>query len=565
MGLTLETTPCAVRVGQLAAPLILYTDIVAGPATATGAEGGNGIYLSIFGVNFGTVIGNVSVTVGGGAVAQVIYLGKSNGRPDIQQISVQLGASCATGAIVVTVGGQASNSDQTFTVASGRMFYADNVNGADGNAGTFASPRQTMLGITNLGQSAGDFMILKGNVGTSYGPENNSAAWQVKFGGTSTTAAITLMGYPGQFPYINAPWSAAAVGQKGGVYAFDGTPANDFINVVGIKIEASGSEGAIDSEVCNFWRAVNNEITMTTAGAFGSTNAGGCGGIGNGQYWVGNHVHDTAGTSANQTHGIYVNNGVGYCEIAYNWIENINNGTGVQIDCSCQAASTPITTGNHVHHNIIHNTLKYGIEFGDYGLQVGFMVNYAAWDNLVYNTGLAGFIFNTINSNAPLTADIWNNTFYHCGSGTVGCIDNDNGSTLSISGMVLDFSNNIVIPNSGSAYFTELSSSSGLAAIPGSKNAFNGGTGSTLGTSPITATLSFVSPPPTGAIASGGALPDMNLAGGSAGIGAGSTSTLTGNGAPAQTFLPAFGGVLNDLNIVTTPSPPNVGATQGSG
>src|SRR5271170_921553 len=100
------------------APVILYTDIVAGPNT--GGEDNDGDYLSIFGVNFGSTIANVTVTVGGGAVARYIYLGPSNGRADIQQLSVQLGPNATSGAIVVTVNGLSSNTDQTFTVSAGK-------------------------------------------------------------------------------------------------------------------------------------------------------------------------------------------------------------------------------------------------------------------------------------------------------------------------------------------------------------------------------------------------------------------------------------------------------------
>ncbi len=113
---------------------------------------------------------------------------------------------------------------------------------------------------------------------------------------------------------------------------------------------------------------------------------GGHRGYGAGQFWVGNHIHDTNGTSQDQTHGIYVNNGPGTYEIAYNWIENVNNGTGIQIDGPQGASATTITAGAHVHHNIVHNTLKYGIELGNYNNTSGNITDVAVWDNLVYDT-----------------------------------------------------------------------------------------------------------------------------------------------------------------------------------
>jgi hypothetical protein len=532
------------------APVILYTDIVAGPNT--GGENNNGTYLSIFGVNFGSSLSNVSVTVGGGAVAKVIYLGASNGRPDVQQISVQLGANAKTGPIVVTVGGVASNSDQTFTVSSGNIYYVDNVKGSDTNDGSFTAPFQTLAHISNS-TKAGDFIVLMSNPATPY-TTTAGYVWGVRVGGTSATAAITLMGYPGQFPYFNGQNCI-----KAGVYVYDG-PQNSYINVVGMHIDAAGTEGAIDVENANVttWRVVNNELLMTTAS---NTNAGGIAGQGLAQFWVGNHIHDTAGATVNQTHGIYVNNGQGTYEIAYNWIENVKAGSGIQIDGVAGVSSSSITAGVHIHHNIIHDIKKYGIELGDYGNQAGFMTDEAVWDNLVYNTQLAGLIFNTI-SIAPLTAVIYNNTFYNVatGGGGMGAIDNDNGSVLT--GMTISFTNNIVIPHSGSPYFSELSSSSGLASVAGGNNLFSGGSGSTLGSSPIAATPAFVSPPAS-SVASGQALPNMTLTSGSAGISAGSNSVLSGNGIPAMSFFPAFPGVTTDLNALPLQSSSiNVGAVQ---
>lgn len=536
-------------------PQILYTDVISGPNT--GGEGNNGIYLSIFGVNFGSVQANVAVTVGGGSVASIKYFGASNGRPDIQQISVQLGSAAVTGAVVVKVSGVSSNTNFAFTVASGTIYYVNNVTGSDSNAGTFALPFATLSHFQNS-LNPGDFMVVEYDGSTQY-TTSATSIWPVKVGGTSTSAAITLMGYPGAFPYFNCQVACT----KAGVYAFDGT-VNSYINVVGMHINAAGSEGAIDVESSpTNWRVINNELTMPSAS--NSTTAGCVAGSGTAMFWVGNHCHDTAGGTSDETHGVYINNGVGSFEVAYNWIENINNGSGVQIDGAVQAASSPITTGVHIHHNIIHDTLKYGIEIGDYGLQAGFMANYVVWDNLVYYTHQAGIIFNTItSSSAPLTALVYNNTFYKCSiaGGTMGVIDNDNGSNLT--GMSISFSNNIVnAATSGGPYYSELSSSSGLTGITATNNLYYGGTGSTLGTNVVSGTPAYVSLPGASPVTSGGSLPNMNLSGGSVGIAAGSNVVLTGTGPYSIINLPDFIGVTNDLDLVATNgSAINVGALQ---
>jgi hypothetical protein len=54
----------------------------------------------------------------------------------------------------------------------------------------------------------------------------------------------------------------------------------------------------------------------------------------------------------------------------------------------------------------------------------------------------------------------------------------------------------------------------------------------------------------------------MTLASGSAGIGAGSNTVLSGNGIGAMTLFPAFTGLTNDLNGLPVPSSINLGAVQ---
>src|SRR5712671_4170577 len=120
-------------------PLVLYTDLISGPNS--GGENNKGAYLSIFGKNFGSsgMGTTVKAFIGGVEVGSYRYLGPSKGRPDIQQLSVQVGVlgNPALGTalpIQVTVSGVASNTDQTFMVNPGRMLFVDNVAGNDSTA-----------------------------------------------------------------------------------------------------------------------------------------------------------------------------------------------------------------------------------------------------------------------------------------------------------------------------------------------------------------------------------------------------------------------------------------------
>ena len=118
-----------------ATPVVLYTDLDSGPKT--GGQNGNGVFLTIYGRNFGASRGSSTVTIGGGAIAT--YTSWAD-----QMIVVEPGASAASGAVVVTVNGAPSNSTVSFTVRSGNIYFVGPA-GSNSNAGTFASPWLTLV------------------------------------------------------------------------------------------------------------------------------------------------------------------------------------------------------------------------------------------------------------------------------------------------------------------------------------------------------------------------------------------------------------------------------------
>jgi hypothetical protein len=110
------------------APYVLYTDIVAGPTS--GGENDKGVYLSIFGKNFGSsgLGSTVKVYVNDVEVDNYRRLAVSRGRPDVQQITVQVGAighpTPGTALpIKVVVDGVVSNTNHTFTVQPGDILF----------------------------------------------------------------------------------------------------------------------------------------------------------------------------------------------------------------------------------------------------------------------------------------------------------------------------------------------------------------------------------------------------------------------------------------------------------
>ncbi len=530
------------------APIVLYTDIISGPNT--GGENNKGIYLSVFGKNFGTSgLGtSTKVFINNVEVDNYRYLGASKGRTDIQQITVQIGAigNPAAGSplpIKVSVNGIDSNTDKTFIVNPGNIYFVNNVSGVDTadttTGGTFAAPFKTVqksaganinFAITSAASAgawgrvrAGDFIVIRGT-GTPY-TVNQATGANVGFngyffralnksgcaigtlcplGGGTTSGPITLMGYPAEDVFINDPY--AATGGAGAISSASSTRIQEgkghWITIANLRVESGNSNGAVNTQAGGSnWRIVNNELTCADAvnnpAAFAGGIAGNAGaaamapGPSQGSFYLGNYVHDVfSGPDAGigriqahplQHHGIYID-GSGIYDVGYNRIENIRGGNGLQTYTD-GTNGTPFVDGVSFHHNVIRNVAKHGINIADQtrnGIKI--------WNNVVYDIDQAGLRFNTTNL---VDAKIYNNTFYNTnriGSASIGSIQND----WNLGPNAVDIRNNIFVPING------IYSYSGFAgAGTVTNNLWFGGTGtnpaSTYSTSSLTVNPLFVS------------------------------------------------------------------------
>ena len=505
-------------------PTVLYTDIASGPNA--GGENGNGAYLSIFGRNFGAAgLGSrVKVTIGGVEVANYRYLGPSKGRSDIQQITVQVGALSgqASGTplpIQVSVAGQLSNSDQTFTINPGRMLFVDNVHGNDATAvpGDITHPyRHVQLSDTTQAafgaMQPGDFIVMRGT-GTPWTDLGNDTYF-VKFihqDGTAPTGAagsgpLTLMGYPNEDVFIDVNGPATQKGAISGIDTTQGIAGGHWVTIADLRIESGGNAGVIATQIDgDHWRIVNNELTAATA--TNTAKAAGINGNATNAYWYGNHIHDIAGGSAQENHGIYID-GDGSYDIAYNHIEKVSGGNGFQIFVNGGNGSD---FGNHVHfhHNRVHGISKHGLNIAD-----GAQNDIALWDNVVYDVQYSGLRFNT---NTLHGARIYHNTFYNVDiagvfAGYAG-ISND----WNFPADALDLRNNIVVPAPGQPFTGgSVGIDTGIGTI--SNNLWSGGTGDvSFDTSPVLAAPGFANT----------AAHDFHLIAGSAAIDAGTNAVST--------------------------------------
>jgi hypothetical protein len=501
------------------APLVLYTDLISGPNS--GGENNKGAYLSIFGKNFGTTGMGTTVRafVGGVEVGSYRYLGPSKGRPDIQQLTVQIGAlgNPALGTalpIQVTVNGVASNTDQTFMVNPGRILFVDNLKGNDRKAiiGDITHPfrhvqTSDLAGAWGEAQP-GDIIVLRGT-GTDWtdvGFQNYFMRFRDKSGsaptGASGTGAIVVMGYPTEDAYIRGTLAGGQT--RGCISAINGESFPDmgqWAVISNLRVDCEGYDGPISQEIYgHHWRVVNNDLAASTAPTSGPTvpRMAGITGNGTGSVWLGNHIHDIQG-SPEECHGIYID-GDGSYEIAYNLIENIRSGNGFQIYVNGTNGSS-VANNVNFHHNLIHDVSKHGINLAD-NTRSGIVI----YDNLVYNTQRAGIRFNTKTLGG---AKIYNNTFYATnlsGNSNYGTLTND--WTLPVG--AANLYNNIFWPANNRAYIAGEVALDALAGSTG-HNIFYGGSGPTLGSAVISADPKFVS-------ASGH---NFHLAAGSPAIGAG--------------------------------------------
>src|SRR5450432_2453613 len=117
-----------------AAPALFYTDLTSGPKS--GGQNNAGVFVTIYGRNFGAVRGSSSVTVGGGPAAAYPTWTDT-------KIAIQLGAAAVTGNIVVATPAGESN-PAPFTVRAGKIYFVAS-NGSDNNSGKFNSPWLTLM------------------------------------------------------------------------------------------------------------------------------------------------------------------------------------------------------------------------------------------------------------------------------------------------------------------------------------------------------------------------------------------------------------------------------------
>ena len=444
--------------GTTSTPLIFYSDLQSGPNS--GGQNNQGLFVTLYGVGFGSAQGSSKVTIGGGAAANYPLWSDS-------KIVFQLGANAATGNIVVHANSAKSNGVR-FVVRTGNIYFVS-PNGNDSANGSYGSPWQTLTHARTVVVRGDTVYLMDGTQQT--GLDSNNASLAISEKGTSGNP-IALVAYPGANVTLGS-----ATGGNYGIYA----AKSSFWVIAGVHL--LGSVEALHLANSQSWRIVGNDITCPNA-----SSAGGClDGTSSGSVKVyGNTIHDSglAGTALPQYDSVVFTDSNGL-EIGWNEIARTNACNAVH------AVGVNITPTNlSIHDNWIHDAVCSGILLPDVNASTSPVRIY---NNVIARVGSgpspgtnATFACVSVGGAGSGSVQILDNTWHDCGAG-----GGSQSGALSLSTPVT-FEDNLVDLVGAETYVSNVSDLSGLT---GSNNLFNGaGSGPSQLTSSVNADPQFVDP-----------------------------------------------------------------------
>ncbi|WP_172838218.1 beta strand repeat-containing protein [Terriglobus roseus] len=445
-------------------PHINYTDLNIG--SGTGGDNGNGVYVRIFGANFGSSQGSSNITLGNGSLVTNCSLCSWSDT----QIIAQVGSAASTGQIVATVNGLQSNG-VPFTVTPTTIVFVS-PNGSDSNNGSFTSPYKTWRAAfnsvtSNDSKSPSQNTVIYLEPGTDVTFDDGrgyKAAISTDRGGSSATSQLSIVGYPGGTVTVGS--SSITNGVKGW---------GNYITVANLTI--IGQVSAVDAEAGDV-RIINNSISCPappsgvggTACVLGETTDPT-------ETWVfqGNNVHDTGGNVDKTYHAVYFSSNVNHADVGW-------NNVGQNFKGYCRGIMFHATLGDnqydlHIHDNIVTNSYCDGIALASVNPSLGTVEVY---NNVVSNAALAsnpygvaneaGIAINTdpAGGGSSGNVEVYNNTVVNAGAYTLGNQNGCFGVVLSGAGMHL--TNNICDQPSSSQPYIE----KGSTNVSGSNNLWYG-------------------------------------------------------------------------------------------
>ena len=391
-------------------PVMFFSDLTSGPNT--GGQDNKGVFVTVWGRNFGASQGASTVSVGGGLV---------DNYPEWSDTKVcfQLGANAATGDIILTTTEGTTNT-LPFTVRAGNIYFITPTGTGNGDYATPMSPSDYVTATQSEDGATGYF-----RAGT-YDGEYGHAGWQVIIMLELTNAGVSgapnaFVGYPGEVALFKTKPEGTTPDSSGFKYAANDTQnPTDYIVVA--KLSFDTRLGAIEAD--SNWRVVGNDIES-------GDSAMASGQITMGRYWpatdsnyytsnnikiLGNSLHGGR-SHTHLDHCIYPASGTNNLEIGWNHMydNDWDNGVLISINMNEAYAKKLTSTGIYIHDNLMDTTIYPSRKIGTFELAPGSEIYY--YNNVMVGTngGATGSVYG-VSGNLYY----YNNTSYDTGGPNMG-------------------------------------------------------------------------------------------------------------------------------------------------
>ena len=377
-----------------AAPTIFYSDLINGPNT--GGQDNKGVFVTIWGKNFGSSQGGSYVTIGSG---------QADNYPEWSDTKVcfQLGSNAVTGNIVLTTSEGASNS-LAFTVRAGNIYFITPTGTGDGS---YSSPFSPSDFITKL--AAGENGVTGYFRAGTYTGEYAHVAWHSNFcleaihsGASGLENAF--VGYPGEEAKLRSDGTSGADRSNFRKY-------NEGLGYIIISKLHCWANGRSTQAASNY-RVIGNLVEgLHVFSATGSIQ------INSEDSDVKIYGNEITGGSSNSKldHAFYPGTGCDNVDFGWNWIHDNDFDAGPMISVNSNDAWNLgyVSENMHIHDNIIDMSTYPSRAMGVFETGEGTEIYY-------YNNIIIGPSYPQSAAIYAASGNVYyyNNTVYNCGADT---------------------------------------------------------------------------------------------------------------------------------------------------
>ena len=374
------------------APIMFYSDLTSGPTI--GGQDNKGVFVTIWGKNFGSAQGNSYVTIGGG---------QADNYPEWSDTKVcfQLGVKAAIGDIVLNTAEGKSNGIP-FSVRSGNVYFITPDGAGDGS---YSNPFSPFDFISKL--AAGEDGVTGYFRAGTYDKQYAHIRWHSNFCLEQIHSGVSGMenafvAYPGENPLIHTSDSTGADRSNFRKY-------NDGLGYIVIsKLHCWSKTRSI--QAASNYRIIGNHIEgMHEFGATGSIS------INTEESDVKIYGNEITGGSSHSKldHAFYPGSGCDNVDFGWNWIHDNDFEAGPMISVNSNDAWNQgyVSENMHIHDNIIDMSTYPSRAMGVFETGQGTEIYY-------YNNIIIGPSFNSAFAIYAASGNVYyyNNTVYNCGA-----------------------------------------------------------------------------------------------------------------------------------------------------